>query len=252
MGRRGRRLFPLNKTTGFATQISCLGRRNQHSSWERRTDTKMQHWGGLAVPNPPCDPTESTLPTATSECHSQMFPKIDCGVSSRHRAPLSQTQSSHTCTLSTLDAFNFSLPTKSRTVAFHTPAHPAPSLKKRDDIAERVCSATQQSQDKLQPLSPKPDLFLGELICRSGFSFKQRPEEFSWRLLRLDREDLRAPNASLPMRKTMFHLVSNFSCKMLGPTTSNKFHSPSLCLSDLSPSVNHLIMWKQKYKTVTV
>lgn len=134
----------------------------------------------------------------------------------------------------------------------HTPVHPALSLKKRDDIGEQVCNATQQSQDKLQPLSPKPELFLGELICRSNFSFKQRPEEFSWRLLRLDWEDLSAPNAFLSMRKTMFHLVSNFCCKMLGPTTSNKFHSPSLCLSDLSPSVNHLIMRKQNYKTVMV
>lgn len=47
----------------------------------------MKHWGGLAVPNPPCDLTESTLPTATSECHSQLFQRIDFGVSSRHRAP---------------------------------------------------------------------------------------------------------------------------------------------------------------------
>lgn len=94
MGRRGGRLFSLNKTTAFATQTPCLGWRNQHSYWERRTEIKMQHRGGLAVTNPPCDLTESTLPTATSECHSQLLQRRDCRVSPdtehpcpKHRAP---------------------------------------------------------------------------------------------------------------------------------------------------------------------
>lgn len=187
----------------------------------------MKHWGGLAEPTPPVTLQKALQVQlqvdATASCsRGQILGFLPDTV-------LPHLHIQHT------GCFQLQLSNKIQNSCFpYTPVHPALSLKKRDDIAEQVCNATQQSQDKLQLLSPKPELFLGELICRSSFSFKQRPEEFSWRLLRLDCDDLSAPNAFLSMRKSMFHLVSNFCCKMLGPTTSIKFHSPSLCLSDLS------------------
>lgn len=86
MGRQGRDCFPWTK------QLLLLPK---YHVWDEETSTatereeKALKWstGRFSCTKPSCDLTQNTLPTATSECHSQLFQRRDFGVSSRHRTP---------------------------------------------------------------------------------------------------------------------------------------------------------------------